>query len=65
MYDVRTAEAEATAGAPEHEIEVTPEMIGAGAVVVMRELPPSAMFSFGLTEDLSESVLRAALSARP
>jgi hypothetical protein len=36
IFDVDRAEAKAPAGAPEHEIEVTPEMIEAGADVILK-----------------------------
>lgn len=39
------------------EIEVTPEMIEAGARVIMDYLPDDPLMSPGLAEDLAEKIL--------
>jgi hypothetical protein len=53
----------ADAGAPEHEIEITAEMISAGADVLWRH-PLTENLSPGFCEDLARLVLARALRAR-
>lgn len=47
------------------EIEVTPEMIEAGARALREQCPMDFAFPVGLEEIAVEAVLRAALQVRP
>lgn len=51
-----------SAGAPVAEIEVMPEMIEAGAMVLLRDDGLSSVISPTIAEIIAEGVLRAALT---
>lgn len=61
MCECEKAEAKASAGAPEHEIEITPEMVRRGGAALWEKLCHDPLMSFGISEDLAEVVLRVAL----
>jgi hypothetical protein len=52
------------AGAPEAEIEITPEMIEAGALIIERDFGHDSTLYRGLALAVSEAVLRAGELAR-
>jgi hypothetical protein len=60
MCDDSGAGSKGAAGAPAKEIEITPEMIAAGAAVLDRELAHDPLMSTGFARVLSEEILRAA-----
>lgn len=64
MCDVESAEANVTAGAPEHEIEVTPEMIEAGREVVLEIMGRVIPRVGGEASDLAMGVYLAMTNVR-
>ncbi len=63
MCHFTAVDSEESAGAP--EVEITDEMIEAGAAVLNREMAHDPFMSPSLADLLSEEILRAALSKQP